>query len=315
MAVRRGRPLAVRARRRRPRVGLRYAAGILVAFAGLLSLVAVSVSIVRMPAALDVTRLHLAPLAAGASGKDPSTLVTQVNAAIAASGGTAAMVVVDLDSGRRVAVNPDLPFQAASVYKLPALMAEAEAISAGKQAPGDRLCYSDGEQEDGWFNDYTDGDCFTLQTIAQRAGIYSDNTAGHMLVADVGGADVLNAYARQHGARESDFFNANRTTASDMAALMVSEASGSAGGGAAQRWLYPLLTHTHFEDGIPAGVPDGVTVIHKIGEVDQTVNDVAIVTGGAHHYVVAILTNGLGGDPGWQLIAQLSQLVWRYEAS
>ena len=96
----------------------------------------------------------------------------------------------------------------------------------------------------------------------------------------------------------------------------MAEASGSAGGVQAHAWLYPKLTNTRYEAGIPAGVPGGVTVVHKTGELDGEVNDAGIVAGGKNGaYVLTVMTNGPGGDSGWSLVAQVSAAVWAYEAT
>jgi beta-lactamase class A len=227
-----------------------------------------------------------------------------------------AVVVVDLRGSQpqRTDLNGSVSFTAASTYKFPVLMANAERIAAGTMKPTDRICFRENEAEDGWFADYQAGECFTRQTIAARAGTYSDNTSGHMLVDNLGGAKALNSYARSRGATQSAFFKPNQTTAADLAALWVSEAQGQAGGQRAQEWLYPMLTKTAFEDGIPGDLPDSVRVVHKIGVIGSTVIDAGIVVGPKGRYVVAIATDGLGGTPGWALVAKLSRVVWDYQA-
>ena len=126
----------------------------------------------------------------------------------------------------------------------------------------------------------------------------------------------LNDYASRHGATESAFFYPNLTTSSDLARLWVDEASGRAGGGAAQVYLYPLLTRTSVEAGIPAGVPESATVVHKIGDIGDEVNDAALVESGPRgSYVLVVCTQGLGGDAGWKLVADISRAVWQYEST
>jgi beta-lactamase class A len=243
-------------------------------------------------------------------------LAGPIQAAISSSDGQASVVVVDLSEarGNRLEINAHAVYDAASTYKLPTLMAEAERIASGASRATDKVCFDQSEQEDGWFDDYDDGDCYSRQSLGQRVGIYSDNTAGHMLVDDLGGARSLNTYAASRGARESKFFVPNQTTAYDLAALWEAEARGKAGGRAAQAWLYPLLTNTKFEKGIPAGVPDAVTVVHKVGFVDSTVNDAGVVLGPKRSYVLSVTTDGVGGDAAWALIARISALVWAAEA-
>ena len=210
---------------------------------------------------------------------------------------------------------PQRSYDAASTYKLPLLMAEAEGIAAGTMRPGDRLCYRSSDYEDGWFDDYSSGSCFSRQELARRAGLYSDNTAGHILVRYLGGAAALNAYARAHGAAGSVFWIPNTTSSGDLGRLWQSEATGNAGGSVAQAWLYPLLTDTAFEAGVPAGLPAAAVVAHKVGEIDGVVGDAALVQNGPHGaYVLVVMTDGLGGDAAWRLVASVSAQVWTLEA-
>ena len=306
-----------RARRRRPRRLLHRAGGALAVLGGLLALSLVTIGVMALPAPVARTVFR------GAGGGDalaaaPSAeaTTTALRAAIAASGGRASVAVIDLrgQSQRDLGVDADATFTAASTYKLPVLMATAEQVSGGSRAD-DHLCFQPDEQENGWFDDYRPGDCFTRQELAERAGHYSDNTAGHMLVDALGGAGAVNTYARSRGATESEFYDPNQTTARDLASLMATEARGTAGGSAAQQWLYPLLTNTAYEDGIPAGVGPQATVVHKIGAIDDTVNDVGLVTGPNADYVLAVTTDGLGADAGWALVARLSSIVWRFETA
>jgi beta-lactamase class A len=149
-----------------------------------------------------------------------------------------------------------------------------------------------------------------------RVGQTSDNTAGHILVRYLGGTGALNAYAQAHGASESAFYVPNVTTANDLSRLMADEARGGAGGVASQTWLYPLLTLTAFENGLPAGVGPGATVVHKVGTIDMVSSDVGLITGSPNGaYVLAVCTSGLGGDAGMALVAQVSAAVWQFESN
>jgi beta-lactamase class A len=257
----------------------------------------------------------LAPIPSVA--RDVSPLNTAVEALIVSSGAVAGVTLVELGGTDPVSwsVNGDLVFTAASTYKLAALMLEAENIAAGKTDPNGSVCFEADDYESGWFDDYAVGVCFTRNELAMRAGIYSDNTAGHMLVRDVGGAAVLNAWAASIGATSSQFFEGNTTTSVDLAALWDAEAQGQLGATAAQAWLYPMLIGTRTESGVPAGV-SGVTVVHKTGTIDLVENDAALVTSGPDGaYVLVVMTDGIGGTAGWQLIAEISATIWQFESA
>jgi beta-lactamase class A len=249
--------------------------------------------------------------------RDMSGLATSVQQLIASSGASVGVTVVELGGfdPSVLSVNGGEVFTAASTYKLAALMLEAQNIAAGTTDPNGVVCYQESDYEDGWFADYADGMCYTRNELALRAGTYSDNTAGHMLVRDVGGAGVLNAWAASHGATSSNFFDGNTTTSADLAALWLAEVQGNLGGEAAQAWLYPFLMNTRTERGVPAGTA-GVAVVHKTGTIDLVDNDAALVTAGPDGaYIVVVMTDGLGGSEGWQLIAGISASVSQFETA
>jgi beta-lactamase class A len=249
--------------------------------------------------------------------RSPMTLTAAIEPLVQASGGEVGVAMIELGGSSPLAWNygGSAVFTAASTYKLAALMLEAQDIATGRANPNGLVCYEDADYEDGWFDDYADGMCYTRNELARRAGLYSDNTAGHMLVRDVGGADALNAWAAAVGARDSVFFTDNTTSASDLATLWAAEATGSLGGAAAQAWLYPWLTGSVTEAGIPAGVQGESLVVHKTGAVDQVENDAALVRSGPNGpYVLVVMTDGIGGGAGWQLMASISSDVWSFEA-
>src|SRR5204862_4837652 len=95
--------------------------------------------------------------------------VSQLLDAAGASGG---VTVAELagPGPQTWALNGDQQFTAASTYKLPVLMQDAQNEAAGKWKPGDRLCYEAGDWEDGWYTDYDDGTCLTRSELDRRVG-------------------------------------------------------------------------------------------------------------------------------------------------
>lgn len=221
----------------------------------------------------------------------------------------------ELSGPRRnsLSLNGSQSFYAASAYKVPLLMAEAQQIASGEVSRSDELCFDPSDAEDGWFTDYNDGSCFTRDELAMRAGRYSDNTAAHILVRYLGGPDALNSYAKSIGMTASALWIPNTTTTDDLAAAWLNEALGRLGGAPAQRWLYPVLTHTANEQGIPAGLPGTAMVVHKVGTMYGTENDSAYVVNGEIAYVLSVSVDGLDEAAGWSLIARISGRIWQYE--
>lgn len=251
--------------------------------------------------------------------RSTASLAAEIDQLVAGSGATVGVTLVELGGSQPLSwsVNGGSVFTAASTYKLAALMLEAQNIASGATDPNGLVCFTDDDYEDGWFTDYVDGACYTRNELASRAAKQSDNTAGHMLVRDVGGGDVLNAWAASHGATDSSlYFDPNTTTSNDLAALWIAEAAGQLGGTAAQAWLYPLLTYTTTESAIPAGAGAGETVVHKTGSLDLTENDAALVLGlPSGPYVLTVMTDGLDPAEGTALIAAISNAVWQFETA
>ena len=238
----------------------------------------------------------------------------------AMAGQSGAQVGISLEelSGRgrqTLSLNGGQGFYAASEYKLPLLMAQAQQLASGQVSPDDSLCLDPSDSEDGWFQDYEPGSCFSRAELVRRTGLYSDNTAARILVRYLGGPDALNNYARAAGMANSSLWLPNTTTADDLAAIWLNESLGRLGGTAAQAWLYPNLTHTATEAGIPAGLPGGARVVHKTGDMYGTENDAADVSNGSVHYVLSVCVSGLDEFSGWNLIQRISARVWQYEAS
>ena len=235
----------------------------------------------------------------------------------AQSGAQVAISLQELSGPRRtrLSLNGSQSFYAASAYKVPLLMAEAQQIAGGELSASDVLCFDPVDAEDGWFADYGDGACFTRGELAVRAGRYSDNTAAHILVRDLGGPDALNSYARSIGMTASALWIPNTTTTDDLTEAWVGEALGRLGDAAAQRWLYPVLTHTVNEQGIPAGLPASATVVHKVGSMYGTVNDSGYVLNGGIAYVLSVSVAGVDEAAGFAVITRVAARIWQYELS
>jgi beta-lactamase class A len=161
----------------------------------------------------------------------------------------------------------------------------------------------------------------------------SDNTAANILITHFG-FDAINATARHvgmhHTALRRHFLDTpailrhhdNRTTPHDMAQLLFEIERGTREGirtvasPASCRAMIQIMLGQTDRDKIPAGVPHGVAVANKTGELTGTRADVAIVDPfGMSPYVLAVYTKDLndwsGGAYG---IANISRLVYHHVA-
>ena len=75
----------------------------------------------------------------------------------------------------------------------------------------------------------------------------------------------------------------------------------------------PYSARQEFNEAIPAGVPDGVPVAHKTGNITRVHHDAAIVEA-ATPYVLVVLVRGIDDEnESARLIADISSVL--YEAS
>jgi beta-lactamase class A len=74
--------------------------------------------------------------------------------------------------------------------------------------------------------------------------------------------------------------------------------------------MVAILKRQKFNDGIPAGVPEGTAIAHKTGTITKIHHDAAIVYG-PRPYVLVILVRGIQEQKeSAALMAALSREVW-----
>ena len=98
------------------------------------------------------------------------------------------------------------------------------------------------------------------------------------------------------------------TTAELLTALADGRVSDSAG----TAEMLGILERQHFNEGIPAGLPDGVTVAHKTGWITRIDHDAAVVyPPDAGPFVLVIMVRGIDDhEVSSRLIADLAQLIY-----
>jgi hypothetical protein len=100
-------------------------------------------------------------------------LQSDLSAIAAQDGGWVGISLQDLSGPRRntLSVNGSQSFYAASAYKLPLLMAEAQQVVAGEASLSDVLCFDPSDAEDGWFDDYDVGSCLRATSSRCAPGV------------------------------------------------------------------------------------------------------------------------------------------------
>ncbi|HUR00069.1 MAG TPA: serine hydrolase, partial [Gemmatimonadaceae bacterium] len=178
----------------------------------------------------------------------------------------------------------------------------------------------------------SDSDSSLYKRIGQRVPVdtllrlmitRSSNFATNTLIALVGaqqttqtmrglGAQRIQVLRGVEDQKAFDRGMVNTTTARDLAIILRALELGNAAPDEATRSMRQILLAQEFNEKIPAGVPPGVPVAHKTGEITAHSHDAAIVyPRGRKPYVLVVLTRGLqDGNKSSKLIADISRLVY-----
>jgi beta-lactamase class A len=277
--------------------------------------------------------------AASLTGQQTGGLEAALASRISLDSAAVAVAYYDPVTRDTLLINGFRRYHAASTMKVPVLVELARRIDAGdlrwaQMLPvrNSFLSLVDGSP---FVLDLTDDSDSTLyqlvghdQSVALLARLMivrSSNLATNILMERLepsrvnGTAHALGADSIQvlRGVEDGKAFAQglnNTTTARDLAVLLDAIASGRAASREQTARMVEFLLGQEFNDGIPAGVPAGVRVAHKTGEITGVSHDAAIVyPPGRGPYVLVILTKGYS-DPhqAYRLMADLSGLVYRW---
>jgi len=274
-------------------------------------------------------------------GRD--TLAESINARIARdSGAFVGVAYVDLGSSDTLFLNADTSFHAASTMKVPVMIELFKRSQSGSFRMEQPLLMVN------QFASLVDGSPYSLDsgsdsdsTLYKRVGqrvrvdsllrlmiIRSSNFATNTLITLVGG-EAVTATMRELGAQRIQVRRGvedgkafekglnNTTTARDLATILRAIEEGKAGTPGATRQMLDILLAQEFNEKIPAGLPPGVRVAHKTGEITAVSHDAAIVyPPGRRPYVLVVLTRGIAdGTRSARLIADISALVFAHNAA
>jgi len=150
---------------------------------------------------------------------------------------------------------------------------------------------------------YTAG--FQLREMIQQ----SDNDSWSLIM-DAVGHPELTAYAATLGVDYDP--EINTLTPADMARILSGVYSGTLLDAKDTAALLSYMQDTNYESLIPAAVPEGITVFHKYGLLDDELHDAGILARDGTAYVLVIYTKGqdLSDVPErTEVIHQLAQAV------
>ncbi|HVT45814.1 MAG TPA: serine hydrolase [Thermoanaerobaculia bacterium] len=254
---------------------------------------------------------------------------------------TLAVAFEELETGRSFFRDERVILHAASTMKVPVMLAIFEAIDRRELSLDQPVVVEnrfvsifDGSTYAIAQSDDSDTDLYAstseskpLGELMHRMIVRSSNLATNLLIQRVG-ADRVMALMRSLGANDirvlrgvedQKAFDAgmnNTTTAYDLMLVMKAIAERKAISPAASEAMIDILRAQEFRSKIPAGLPPGVMVAHKTGNITRISHDAAIVYPPARSpYVLIVLTRGIADEnAASRAIAEVSRAIWDWAA-
>ncbi|POM26699.1 Beta-lactamase precursor [Actinomadura rubteroloni] len=216
-------------------------------------------------------------------------------------------VVVQSANGEYASVNADRAFTAASLIKLPVMLALLDGVEAGRWSLDDRLPVRDRVGGAGILRDLADVADLSVRDLVTLMIVISDNTAANLLIDRIGAPAVAD-WCGRHGLRatvlERRMMDAearargaeNRTSPADMAKLLDGLVRGTLLGPAMTAFALDVLARQQVRDRLPRYLPAGLRIAHKTGELDGLRHDVGIIFTNAPIIVAALTENADEAD-------------------
>ena len=259
----------------------------------------------------------------------------EVERLIADSGADVAVAFRTLDGRDELLIQPDASFHAASTMKVPVMIELFRQAGAGFFKLDDRMPVTNTFRSvvDGSpyvLNPADDSDTELYKRLGQRVTYrelcdamitVSSNLAANILIERLGPrkiqvtSDMLGALGMRvlRGVEDTKAFQQgvnNTTTARALLTLMEKIALGQAVDKPASAEMVAVLKRQTFNDRIPAGVPPGIAVAHKTGEITKIQHDAAIVFA-ARPFALVVLVRGLDDvKKGSALTADITRVVY-----
>jgi beta-lactamase class A len=218
-------------------------------------------------------------------------------------GGEAGAFACDREGAELFAERPDEPFPAASVIKLPLVMALYADAARGLIDLEERVGIGERVDGSGVLRHLRDVETLSLRDLATLAIIVSDNTATNRLIERYL-LDRVNERMAEWGCSRSRFARAmydfeaaacgkeNVMTPRETAALLVRLLRGECEDRATSDAVLSILGECQDRTMLRRYLPYGTKVPHKTGTLDESRNDAAVV-GGERPVVVAAFTRKL----------------------
>lgn len=253
-----------------------------------------------------------------------SGLTANLQALLAENAGlTPGVFLVDLDTGNYLNLNGEMTLSAASMIKVPILIAFLQDVDAGKIQLDEKLVMT---KEDvgggsGRMQYQPVGTEHTALETATQMIITSDNTATNMIVRRLGGIETVNQRFQSWGMVATamrnplpDLEGTNTTTAKELVTLLSRVTQGDLISLRSRDRMRDIMQRTMTRTLLPSGLDEGARIAHKTGNISTIVGDTGIVdVPNGKRYIVAVIVQRPAADGrAQQLIRKMSRQIYQY---
>lgn len=241
--------------------------------------------------------------------KDTTDLKKDIELILKNSKGTYGVWLESLDGNYSLGINENQKFEGASLFKLPLMIAYYKALDSGeiKSNTTYSLKHSDAQAGAGTLASLPAGTAITYRDLVEAMGKNSDNTAYGILERIIGVNKEVETI-KSLGMMSTDL-SKSTTTPHDIGLLFSKLNSENIISSSSKKELLSFLTDTEFENLIPEGVPDNITVAHKYGSVSGEINDAGIVMAN-RPFILIILSNGAGLQEAEEKFPEITKIIY-----
>lgn len=243
---------------------------------------------------------------------------------------------LDARPGEELLIGPAVRYHAASTMKVPVMIELFGQAQAGRLKLDDEVLVTnsfhsivDGSPYELSASEDSDGDTYkaigkplSLRALCETMITASGNLAANVLVERLGAKNIqattdrLGASGMQvlRGVEDQKAFDKglnNTTDAAALATLFEKLARGQVVNREASGEMIAILKRQKHNEGIPSGLPAGIVVAHKTGEITRIHHDAGVVYA-KRPYVLVVLVRGIDDQAAsGRFIADVSRTLYK----
>jgi beta-lactamase class A len=240
-----------------------------------------------------------------------TSLEEGINQILAEEPGTYGVYLYKIDEQQFLGINETAIFPAASLMKLPVIMTVYHQAEKQQFDLSAEYSLREADKLAGNGSVYLQpaGTTYTYRALAQLAIEQSDNTANYVLSWAVG-EEQIRSMINLLGLGQTDY-DLSQTSPQDIGRLLLALYQGEILTSAHSQEILGYLSATIFNDQIPAALPAGTKIAHKIGFDEGLLHDAAIIFKEDNNFILVVMSQSADTAQAEEVIKKIAKLVWQ----